>query len=287
MVRAAVAAAALVLASCAGLPGEGGPWGRFQGSPTGRFVEAEPWNLFELSEDFTYEAPDGTPWTATVGSVTDGATIPPILWSAVGGPYEGRYFFAAVIHDHYVGTKERASADTHRAFYTGMRSRGVLEAQAKLMYWAVLAFSEDWAVAGARNATLPAVDFADRAERALALSKFAAVARTLETTGGAILDVLPSGNVSADLASLEANARFVRTAIAGEGGATLRRAAPPDLGLGAAWEGIGPGAIEPWPGGALPRYDALPTLAESPGAEAFVLDDPSLAAERQAAALSR
>src|ERR1035441_4686270 len=43
--------------------------------------------------------PDGLEWKAPKGLVTDGASIPQIAWTPVGGPFEGLYRLAAVVHD--------------------------------------------------------------------------------------------------------------------------------------------------------------------------------------------
>lgn len=42
---------------------------------------------------------DGVVYTAPAGMLTDGASIPRLLWRAVGAPWSGTYRRAAVVHD--------------------------------------------------------------------------------------------------------------------------------------------------------------------------------------------
>jgi hypothetical protein len=50
-----------------------------------------------LLRSVTYTDPAGVAWNAPEGFVTDGASIPRVFWSIVGGPFEGPYRSAAVI----------------------------------------------------------------------------------------------------------------------------------------------------------------------------------------------
>ena len=101
----------------------------------------------KLLEDFTYTGPepDKLFWLAPKGFITDGASIPRIAWSFIGGPFEGQYRKAAIIHDVACVERTRSWQVTHRAFYTGMRAAGVDEADAKVMYAAVYHFGPRWA----------------------------------------------------------------------------------------------------------------------------------------------
>ncbi len=70
------------------------------------------------------------------GFITDGASIPKIFWSLIGGPL-GRYGAAAVVHDYlYIeGTYTRKKTD--RIFYEAMTVLKVPWWKRKMMYWAV------------------------------------------------------------------------------------------------------------------------------------------------------
>jgi hypothetical protein len=97
-----------------------------------------------LLEDFSYIDPDGLEWKAPSGLVTDGASIPQLAWSVVGGPFEGPYRLAAVIHDAACDRKDRSWESTHEMFYRAMLSAHVDEPTAKIMYAAVYHFGPRW-----------------------------------------------------------------------------------------------------------------------------------------------
>jgi Protein of unknown function (DUF1353) len=98
----------------------------------------------KLLEDFSYVDPDGLLWKAPAGSVTDGASIPRSAWSIIGGPFEGPYRLAAVIHDVACEKKERSWESAHEMFYRAMLTAHVNEVQAKIMYAAVYHFGPRW-----------------------------------------------------------------------------------------------------------------------------------------------
>jgi hypothetical protein len=99
-----------------------------------------------LTKESVFDQHDGHPmtWTAPAGAHTDGASIPKIFWSAVGGPFEGKYRQAAVNHDYACQVKDHPWKDVHRMFYDGMRASGESAWRAKLMYFAVYFFGPRW-----------------------------------------------------------------------------------------------------------------------------------------------
>lgn len=102
-----------------------------------------------LVNDFTFEDPSGELWTAPAGSPIDGASIPRILWWLVGGPYEGQYRNASIVHD--VECREPYKHHwraVHRMFYLGCRAGGVGLVKGKVMYAAVYHFGPRWPVEG-------------------------------------------------------------------------------------------------------------------------------------------
>ncbi len=116
------------------------------GKFVGRVVTAWKDNgrTMELIEPFRYIAPNNVIWHAPQGSEIDGASIPRFAWSFIGGPFEGKYRDASVIHDIACDTKYRPWQDVHRAFYTAMMASGVDPAIAKIMYAAVYYFGPRW-----------------------------------------------------------------------------------------------------------------------------------------------
>jgi hypothetical protein len=103
-----------------------------------------------LLNDVTFIDARGQRWTARRHSSIDGASIPQVLWSA-GGPYEGKYRDASVIHDYYCDEtpKSRRWTDVHRMFYEAMLVSGVGQARALVMYGAVYRHGPRWPDPGA------------------------------------------------------------------------------------------------------------------------------------------
>jgi len=97
-----------------------------------------------LLEPFAYVSHSGTRWDVPQGSVVDGASIPKFAWSIIGGPFEGPYREASVIHDVACVEKTRPWQDVHAVFYEAMRESGVGPIKAKVMYAAVYHFGPRW-----------------------------------------------------------------------------------------------------------------------------------------------
>lgn len=90
-----------------------------------------------LLNDVSYFDPNGKEWIAPKGYVTDGASIPKVFWSLVGGPFDDQYREAALIHDVYCDSKSQPWQDVHRVFYYANRAAGVSEFKSKVLYYAV------------------------------------------------------------------------------------------------------------------------------------------------------
>jgi hypothetical protein len=100
----------------------------------------------KLLEDFHYEDPNGMVWIAPKGSKIDGASIPRIAWSVVGGPYSALYRDASIVHDVACREKRKTWEVVHLMFYYAMRASGVDEVLAKIMYTAVYFFGPRWPI---------------------------------------------------------------------------------------------------------------------------------------------
>jgi hypothetical protein len=98
----------------------------------------------KLIEPFSYIDPNGSKWNAPAGWEVDGASIPQIAWSIIGGPFEGKYRNASVIHDVACDQKSRPWMDVHRTFYTAMLASDVDPIKAKIMYAAVYHWGPRW-----------------------------------------------------------------------------------------------------------------------------------------------
>ena len=123
------------------VPG-GTKWGYYDGEPVTK------WNpdgrTMTLLTELRYTDPNGNLWIAPIGSVVDGASIPRYLWSIMGGPFEGQYRNASVLHDVAYGDKKRPWQDCDRMFYYAMRCSGVSAVEAKTMFYALYRFGHHW-----------------------------------------------------------------------------------------------------------------------------------------------
>ena len=91
-----------------------------------------------------YFDPKGVEWRAPTNWEVNGASIPRFIWSFSGGPFEGKYRNASVIHDVACDQKMRSWEDVHEVFYWAMRASGVESWRAKVMYGAVYHFGPRW-----------------------------------------------------------------------------------------------------------------------------------------------
>ena len=106
----------------------------------------------KLVQPFGYIDPRGVHWDAPAGYITNGASIPPSLWTVVGGPFDGPYRDAAVLHDYYCEAKLRSSDDTHRMYYEAAIARGTSENIASTMYAGIIFGGPTWELKPAKKA---------------------------------------------------------------------------------------------------------------------------------------
>ena len=118
------------------------PWGYYTGEPETR------WNsdgrTMTLLSELRYTDPHGLVWVAPAGATVDGASIPRSLWSVMGGPFEGKYRNASVLHDVAYEQRNRPWQDCDRMFYNAMRCSGVGAVEAKTMFYALYRFGHHW-----------------------------------------------------------------------------------------------------------------------------------------------
>ena len=117
-------------------------WGYYTGAPATR------WNpdglTMTLLSELRYTDPHGIVWVAPAGSTVNGASIPRSLWSLMGGPFEGKYRDASVLHDVSYEQHKRPWQDCDRMFYNAMRCSGVSAVEAKTMFYALYRFGHHW-----------------------------------------------------------------------------------------------------------------------------------------------
>lgn len=116
--------------------------GRYNGRCAVTFLQDG--RRIQLLEPFAYVDPAGIEWSVPAQAIVDGASIPKALWSLIGGPLEGRYRDASVVHDWYCDRRNRPWRAVHRVFFHAMITSGVSEARAKVMYAAVFAAGPRW-----------------------------------------------------------------------------------------------------------------------------------------------
>ncbi len=142
---------ALVMASCAShrtpraepaVHAKPTDWGYYSGPVDARW-DSDGRTMTLLSE-LRYIDPKGVVWIAPAGSNVDGASIPRSLWSFMGGPFEGKYRNASVLHDVAYDNKARPWQEADRMFYNAMRCSGVSAIEAKTMYYALYKFGRHW-----------------------------------------------------------------------------------------------------------------------------------------------
>lgn len=122
--------------------GDTGNWGKFPRPPVVELLDNG--RQLRLLEDFAYIDPHGTVWTAPKDSIVDGASIPRVFWTITGGPLEGKFRNASIIHDVACDRMAVPSEKVHQMFYEACRCGGVPENEADLLYAAVYHFGPHW-----------------------------------------------------------------------------------------------------------------------------------------------
>jgi hypothetical protein len=117
-------------------------WGYFSGPIETRW-ESDGRTMTLLNE-LRYTDPKGIVWIAPAGSSVDGASIPRALWSFFGGPFEGKFRNASVLHDVAYDQKSRPWQQVDRMFYDAMRCSGVGAVEAKTFYYALYRHGRHW-----------------------------------------------------------------------------------------------------------------------------------------------
>lgn len=97
---------------------------------------------FILVEDYSFKGKiSGVDYTIPKGFVSDGASIPRVLWSIFGGPFCPKNLEASVQHDYLIHLNlDSDSRDLQ--FYSTLVSKGTSKWKAKIMYLGVVAWSK-------------------------------------------------------------------------------------------------------------------------------------------------
>lgn len=209
-----------------GVEESGTPWGNYEGLPPK--IELLPdGRRARLLAALSFTQPDGQAWPVPAGVELDGASIPRFAWTLIGGPFEGCYRDASIVHDHYCVVRTRTWQATHNMFHDAMRASGESAVKAKIMYYAVYRFGPRWGDGQELSSLDPlavteamtgAEDSASRGEGIAEIESFAADAEAIYRH-------------DLSLAEIEALAD-ARNAIAGGGAvvASVTEAGTPEMG---------------------------------------------------------
>ncbi len=139
-----------------GKPTTGGAASTFKGNIRAELLApsrpADTFRDIKLLEPFGFVDSKGVHWDVSQGYISNGASIPPTLWPVVGGPLDGPYRDAAVIHDYYCEKRNRSSDDTHLMFYEAAVARGTSENIASTMYMGIIFGGPRWDLAPPKKA---------------------------------------------------------------------------------------------------------------------------------------
>lgn len=117
-------------------------WGHYSGPIETRWEDDGL--TMVLLQELRYTDPYGEVWVAPAGSRVNGASIPRAFWGIIGGPFEGKYRNASVLHDVAYEKQTRPWEDADRMFYNAMRCSGVGVVTAKTMYYALVRHGRHW-----------------------------------------------------------------------------------------------------------------------------------------------
>ena len=115
-------------------------------------ILGKPHVYARLATPLSFTDPAGAVWTAPRGTLTDGASIPPVFVPLIGEPRRAEFLSPAALHDAYCGAgnedlpqfRTRSWEETHRMFFHGLLAAGVPPAKAKVMFAAVYLGGPRW-----------------------------------------------------------------------------------------------------------------------------------------------
>lgn len=100
------------------------------------------WQLLAPFEYHVGAFPSPRVITVPVGTVTDLASVPRLLWSIF--PPHGKWAKAAIIHDYLYSKRLVPRKEADRIFLEAMEVLGVPRLQSRLIYRAVRVFGGRW-----------------------------------------------------------------------------------------------------------------------------------------------
>jgi Protein of unknown function (DUF1353) len=107
-----------------------------------------------LKNLFSYIDASRRRWDVPKDAIVDGASIPRMLWTLIGGPFKGKYRNASIIHDWYCDLRLRPWQQVHRMFFDAMITSSVSAGRAKLLYAGVYLGGPRWSKTVVENTRL-------------------------------------------------------------------------------------------------------------------------------------
>jgi len=96
---------------------------------------------YTLLGDFSFiDTKSGREVKVRKGYVTDGASIPRILWSLVGSPFTGKYTASAIVHDALYSSHLLTKESADKLLLGMLKVEKVAPIKSKLMYLGVKYF---------------------------------------------------------------------------------------------------------------------------------------------------
>ncbi|HEY8997957.1 MAG TPA: DUF1353 domain-containing protein [Edaphobacter sp.] len=126
--------------------------GRYEGRAIVEFGDEQ--RIVRLVERFAFIDCQEKTWEVPADARVDGASIPRLLWTIIGGPFEGKYRNASIIHDWYCDRRTRPWERVHEIFYEAMLTSGVSATQARILYTGVLLGGPRWSLTAVANNNL-------------------------------------------------------------------------------------------------------------------------------------
>ena len=111
-----------------------------------------PFPFYRTRNELKFVDAAGTTWIAPAGTLTDGASIPPLFVPFIGNPRSRQFMNPATVHDAYCAESNRDGPyyhtarwqKVHRMFYDGLLASGTSPVKAKIMYAAVYLGGPRW-----------------------------------------------------------------------------------------------------------------------------------------------
>jgi hypothetical protein len=123
--------------------------GRYEGRAIVELLDEG--RVVSLVEAFSFVDHLSQRWDVPAKARVDGASIPRALWTIVGGPFEGKYRNASIIHDWFCDRRTRPWERVHEIFYEAMLTSGVSSLQARMLYTGVRLGGPRWSLTAVDN----------------------------------------------------------------------------------------------------------------------------------------